>query len=361
MKFWHRALLAISLAFGAGCAEFAYYKQSVLGQLEIVRRGKHINDVLAQGRLTDDQHARLKSVQAVRDFAATTLSMSFNASYTRYVDLGRNYVVKNLVAAPEFSTQLHQWCYPFIGCASYRGFFDLQQLEQWRTELVSDGFDTTVYDVKAYSTLGWFKDPVMHSFLSLSQGQLVELILHELAHQQLYIKGDSLFNESFATAVAEAGGQRFHGAHTNATRTEAHRNKMRTLNQTINTMAGQAKEILDELYAAPLTKQAKREKKKAIFDNLQDRYRQLASANPDADFRSLYNQPLNNARLGLMATYTSYVPAFLNLLAHHQGDFGLFFRHSKRLGSLGAAQRTHCMRAWDTDQLSNKTPPANCL
>lgn len=349
-----RLLFVALLLLVSGCAELAYYRQSAAGQLDVMRRTQSVEAVLASGSLTGPEAGKLELVQSVRGFAASEMGMSFNASYTRYVNLGRNYVVRNLVAAPEFSTHLHTWCYPIIGCASYRGFFDQVLLAEEIADLEDDGFDTYAYDVTAYSTLGWFTDPVIHTFLQLPDHRLVELILHELSHQQLYVNGDSDFNESFATAVARAGTTQYLGSEENVPGYETP-----PFLATVRAEIASTRTHLQTLYAQPLENSEKRIAKNAVFSRLQDTLRSIAlQHDASAQLRYLYEEPLNNARLGIMATYSTHVPAFMQLLEHAGGNFPRFFEHSHRLAALPAAERSACLEQWRDAGLAQVT--SNC-
>ncbi|MCG6936847.1 MAG: aminopeptidase, partial [Gammaproteobacteria bacterium] len=198
----------VMIAALTGCGEIQYYMQSAKGHLDIVNNSQDIEQLIADDNLDNDTRNKLTLILQAREFAANELDLSFNDSYTSYVKLNRDYAVKNLFAAKEFSTQLYSWCYPVIGCANYRGYFDEAMLQQDRETLILQDYDTYVVKAAAYSTLGWDDDPVLNSFLEWPEYMRLGLVFHELAHQQIYIEDDTFFNESFATAVEQSGLER---------------------------------------------------------------------------------------------------------------------------------------------------------
>jgi predicted aminopeptidase len=360
--FRFQGLLIPALLVLTGCADLAYFRQSAMGQLSVMRQARPVTAVLTEdSSLTPRERRQLDTVATVRDFAADTLELSFNDSYTRFVDLGRPYVVRNLVAAPEFSTELHAWCYPVIGCAGYRGYFDEVQLEAERSRLAQLGYDTWVYDVRAYSTLGWFSDPVMRTFLAMPTEQLVELLIHELAHQQLYINDDTAFNESFASAVAQVGAKRFFERSLPLAAPQqgpavAH------LEETVAALAQETRNALESLYASDLDDAEKRMRKRAILDGLAARYRALEDeAYPGANLRHLYELPLNNARLGLIQAYSGHTEAFTNMIRALDNDMPRFYRLAEHLSALAPAERAACLANWAGARGDTPRVPAQCF
>lgn len=339
----YRLVVLVLVALLTACAEVQFYQQSIAGHLAVIHRAQPIDDLLQDQKADIQTREKLRLVQNVRRFAAQELALKFNESYTHYVDLERNHVVTNLVAAPEFSTQLHGWCYLVIGCASYRGYFDQHQLAAEVERLEEGGMDVYSYPVLAYSTLGWFSDPVLSSFLALAEPQLARLILHELAHQHLYVKGDTDFNESFATAIATAGLQRFYTG-TEGAQVLEKIEQMELAEKEIRKLARDARAQLEHLYALPINDAQKRKRKTEVLARFSEKYQALMETlRPHAD------EPpatFNNARLGVMGTYDNHVPAFLNLLQHHEGNFALFLHHASRIGSLAASERHLCLRLW---------------
>ena len=338
-----------------------YYMQSAKGHLDILNDSQNIEELIANNNLDTDIHNKLALILQVREFAANTLYLSFNDSYTSYVNLNRDYAVNNLFAAEEFSTQLYSWCYPVIGCANYRGYFDEQMLLEYRDDLNSQDYDTYVVKVAAYSTLGWFEDPVLSNFLDWPEYRLVGLIFHELAHQQLYINDDTFFNESFAMAVEQAGLEQWYSGRKNSDQLEKYRENQKR-NDTVITLASLARTDLNELYQQPVPDTSKRQQKEKIIQHLQQQYALLAEnwgnkSNVDV----LHNGEINNASLGIMAAYHKFVPAFLSILKSHNNDFQSFYSHVYRLSELTADNRQQCLLAWAKNSLSeSKTIPLMC-
>ena len=200
-----RWLISMTLLLLQGCADLGYYWHSASGHLEIMRQRTDFAELLADDSLESDLRQRLLLVQKIRQFSITRLALPDNGSYRSFVQLDRSYVLQNLFAAPEFSIRLHQWCYPIIGCASYRGYYDSKRLRDDAAQLEADGYEVHIGEVPAYSTLGWFDDPVLSSFVYWPEHRLAGLLFHELTHQRLFIENDTTFNESLASAVQQAG------------------------------------------------------------------------------------------------------------------------------------------------------------
>jgi predicted aminopeptidase len=280
---------------------------------------------------------------SAREYAANTLHLSFNNSFSEYAELHRDYVVRNLYAAPEFSTDLYSWCYPVIGCANYRGFFDEDMLGELQQDLDSQGYDTYISNVTAYSTLGWFADPVLNTFVALADYQLVALVFHELAHQQIYVSGDTFFNESFAMAVEQAGIKLFYAAKEDAADFQVFLEDQQQRGARIE-LAVQAREDLARIYQQPLSDASKRKHKQDVLQELKEQY--LAQTESAAKEGAAPRFEFNNARLGAVAAYHKYVPGFLQILASHDDDFSQFYSHVDMLAQLEPEQRAMCLFAW---------------
>ncbi len=202
------AVLALAL-FGAGCSTVDYYAQSIQGHLAVMEAARPIPEVIADPQAPPPLKQRLERAQQIRRYASAELALPDNRSYTQYADLKRPYVVWNVFATPELSMTLKQWCYPIVGCAGYRGYFERDAAEQAAGELRAGGYEVHVSGVPAYSTLGWLPDPLLNTFIGGTEGQLAGLVFHELAHQVVFVGGDTTFNESFATAVEREGVRRW--------------------------------------------------------------------------------------------------------------------------------------------------------
>lgn len=343
-------LLLIPVAI-SGCADLSYYLHSINGHFSILNKTQDISDLLADENTEPDLANRLKLVGRIRLFALQQLHLPESDSYTIYADLKRSYALKNLFAAPEFSIQPHQWCYPIVGCAGYRGYFDETRLNRYTTSLKNQGFDVYVAKVSAYSTLGWFDDPVLNTFINWPEYRLAGMIFHELSHQQLYIDGDTHFNESFAVAVQQAGINKWLKMNGKPGQAKSYQQQLVNRQQVIQ-LIKQGREELAHLYELKLTDSEKREAKEDILQKLKDRYTRLSSGfNIAEGFERWFNSPINNAKLASVSTYYAQVPAFLNLLKKHDNDFKAFFKHVKNIGGLSDSQRTQCLESWKTETL----------
>jgi len=206
-RFIGRGLLLLVLLLLGGCTTLSYYRQSVSGQWELWEKRRPIDEVIAAPDTPSALRKKLQSVLAMRDFASAELALPDNDSYRSYADLQRPFVVWNVFAAKPFAMTLKRWCFPFAGCVGYRGYFSQTEAQKFADEQAAAGLEVYVGGVAAYSTLGWFDDPMLNTVLNRSPARIAGLVFHELAHQQLYIKGDTAFNEAFATTV-ELGGVR---------------------------------------------------------------------------------------------------------------------------------------------------------
>src|SRR5437588_140838 len=192
----------------SGCAT-PYLLQAASGEWQLLHRRVPIDSLLADPRTPPALRGHLEVVRAAREFAVRELHLPDNASYRSYADIGRPYVVWNVVAAPEFSAEPKRWCFPVAGCVAYRGYFHERRAREFAAALAVRGFDVAVDGVPAYSTLGRFADPVLSSMLGYGDDELAATIFHELAHQLLYVPDDSQFNEAFASTVEDEGLERW--------------------------------------------------------------------------------------------------------------------------------------------------------
>jgi predicted aminopeptidase len=205
-------ILLILLMF-SGCTQLGYYTQSVSGQLDIWRREKPIHEVIEDAASPPALRDKLAQVLVIREYASRELALPANSSFRRYADLQRPFVAWNVFATEEFSMQPKTWCFAVAGCVSYRGYFAKADAENFAVGIAAAGHDVYVGGVPAYSTLGWFADPVLNTFIHYSPVELARLIFHELSHQVVYVKDDTVFNESFAVAVERAGVARWIARH----------------------------------------------------------------------------------------------------------------------------------------------------
>jgi len=329
----------ISCLLLSACGNAGYYLQAVSGQLELMSRRTAISEILSDPAQADELKRRLEVVLEVRDFASEQLGLPENDSYRSYADLGREYAVWNVFAAPEFSIEATTWCFPVAGCVAYRGYFEEAGADVFAATLQQQGYEVFVGGVAAYSTLGRFDDPVLNTMLQWNDTRLAAVIFHELAHQLVYVKGDTSFNESFSSMVEQEAVRRWMEA---SGRTDQLQSYLlgRERAEQFASMIIQFRRELGELYGSGLQEAQMREKKRAMFAELQSRYLLLRDQwNGWSGYDGWFSRELNNAHLVPVATYQALVPAFRILLARHSGDMGAFYAEVRSLARLPSAAR----------------------
>ena len=333
------AALAIVSLIVVGCTNLPYYLQSVRGQLDIWSRQHDIAAVIDRPTTPEPLRAKLKDVLEIREFASDALGLPRNASYRSYANLDRPYVIWNVFAAPEFSIQPRQWCFVFAGCVAYRGYFSKGDAETFAEDVAREGFDVFVGGVPAYSTLGYFPDPVLNTFVNYPKPHLARLVFHELAHQVAYVRDDTVFNESFAVTVEQEGMRRWldrYGTVQDRTTSALIAQRRSQFVHLIEGYRGR----LDVLYRSGLPPGEMRGRKAALFAELQAEYGQLkASWGGFAGFDRWFSEKPNNALLASVSIYTRKVPAFQALLARENGDLPRFYEAVKALARLGKRER----------------------
>lgn len=333
------------IATGCACTTMGYYAQSVHGQVEILQKRQPITSVLNTGSLSAHIANQLAQVQDIREFAKEELGLPDNGSYRDYVDLQREYVVWNVFAAPELSLTGLEWCYLFVGCLSYRGYFSGEAARREAATLEQQGHDVFVGGVAAYSTLGWFADPVLNTMLRQDIEYLARTIFHELAHQKIYIKNDTEFNEAFADTIAEIGVQRWLAREGDpAGRTKLERKQIRE-NEFVELVLNY-RDKLNAVYNTGLPDSEKRAKKSAIFTEMINEYQQLRSGwDGYGVYDAWFAAGLNNAKLLAVATYRQYLPGFKSLLVSVDNDLRRFYRVVEQLGGCNPEQRRQILLA----------------
>src|SRR5689334_15488036 len=321
-----KTLLALfAAALLAGCESLSYYSQAIGGHFQMLAAARPINDWLADPATPTDLKARLETAQRIRQFATRELHLPDNGSYTSYADLGRRYAVWNVFAAPQFSVAPKQECFPFTGCVAYRGFFSEREAQRYAERLRGKGYDVYVGGVLAYSTLGWFDDPLLSTFIRYPESQVARLVFHELAHQVVYAKNDTTFNESFAVAVEDEGVRRWlESQHRTAELAafQSGQNRKREFSARVK----ETRERLKTIYASHLPPEQMLEQKKGEFDRLRAQFPGVVPAEP------------NNAFLVSVALYTDLVPAFERLLAA-SGNLDAFYARARQLANEDRTQR----------------------
>jgi len=335
-----RSLLVLVTAVAlASCGTVKFYTQAARGQWEIMGKARPIPEVLADPATGGKLKQRLRLVQELRDFARKELHLPAEKQFGGYTDLGRPYVVWVVFASKEFSVKPKGWWYPLVGTLSYRGFFDAASAKAEGKKLKDQGLDVYVGGTEAYSTLGWFADPVLNTFLHRDDASLAELIFHELTHARLFIAGDTDFNEALATAVGQAGVRKWlrsRGRMDDLAEYEQGLTQDREIIDLLLSTRGE----LETLYATPSSAPSLREAKAAAFQRMQIRYGEIKRRwTGDSRYDRFFEQPMNNARLNTVATYYDLVPDFERLLKRWDGDVNVFLAKVEAMKSQSKDER----------------------
>lgn len=341
-KKWRALVFCGVAAMVAGCAQLGYFVQAAHGQFSLLSEARPIDDWLANPGVEEKLKGKLARVKEIRAFAARELGLPENDSYTTYANLNRPFVMWNIVATPELSLKPLQWCFPVAGCVNYRGYYSKEDAQAYAAELRAENYDVEVSGVPAYSTLGWFKDPVLSTFIQYPDGELARLVFHELAHQVVYVPGDSRFNESFAVAVEEAGVERWMALYGD--------DKMRRAyvayegrKRDFLALLMKHRKALTETFERGISDDAKRKEKAAIFNALKEEYLVLKESwGGYGGYDRWFAEPLSNAHLSAVATYHDFVPGFRAMLTQ-QKSMGKFYEAVRQLSTLGKEERHHVL------------------
>jgi predicted aminopeptidase len=325
-----------------GCSSVGYYSQLASGQWQLLRVREPVSEVIADPSRPQQLREHLAQSQKARTFASQQLHLPDNQSYRLYADIGRPYVVWNVFATSEFSLSPQNHCFPIAGCVAYRGYYSQGAARGEAALLHQQGMDVSIGGVEAYSTLGWFNDPIMSSMMGWGDERLATLIFHELAHQRFYVKDDTEFNESFATFVEQEGTRQWRAARGLAPASSA---ALKQRDQFIQLILDTRKH-LEHLYAQPLAAERMRQAKAAEFERLRSDYRQMRDDQWGGDKRydAWINMPMNNARLLPFGLYDQWVPAFAALFRESDGDWLKFYGQVEKLGGLPVDERKAALR-----------------
>jgi predicted aminopeptidase len=348
VKLRRRSLAAVvALLAGplSGCASLHYYVQATAGQLDLLARRVPLQQLRDAEHTPPSLSRRIATAMTIREFAVAELALPDSGSYRSFVALDGDYVVWSLVIAPALSLTPVPSCFPVVGCVSYRGYYRLEDGARAARAARSRGLDVYLAPVPAYSTLGWFDDPLLSSTLNASDAEVARLVFHELTHEKLYVSGDTEFNEAYASAVAEVGLRRWLRRHGSAEERAA-AEQARARRAAFLSLVGEARDALHAVYSTPAPGEAKRARKARILRELRAGYGDLkASWGGYTGYDRWFGQDLNNAKLALLGTYSDLVPGFLALLRAAHGDMVLFHRRVRELARATPAQRRRTLRA----------------
>ena len=339
LRLFTRVLLAgLALFLLVSCETITYYGQAAKGQLSLLMGRQEIQTLLKDESLPQQTRHKLSLILEAREFAEDTLLLEPENSYLSFVELDRPFVVWNVFAAPEFSTNAQTWCYPIAGCVSYRGYFSEASAREFADSLEQQHLDVYSGGVDAYSTLGWFNDPITSAVLRRSDNDLIALLFHELAHRRVYLPGDTTFNESFATFVATEGLRRWLHIHPQqGLISQIEREAL--IDQAFVALVSRYRQKLDSLYTESLDVEAKRIEKARVQEALRDEYSEFREQWDYNGYDRWFSGPLNNAQLSTVASYNDLVPAFARLLEKSEGDLARFYAEVTEISKLESEQR----------------------
>lgn len=352
----YKGLLILTCLAVGGCGTL-YVAQAAKGQLQILNAREPIKRVLADPKTDPALKQRLEVVRMAREFASRELKLPNNKSYTSYADLKREFVVWTVVATPEFSVEPQEWCFPFVGCVAYRGYFKQASADSFAESLRIEGFDTLVGGVPAYSTLGKFNDPILNTMMTYGDDELASIMFHELSHQVLYIADDTSFNEAFAVTVEQEGLARwlkFRGREGDLPKYH----KRRARQAAGVALVARFRRELTMLYGTPLDAQTMRERKREVFARLVRELRVLDERfGTESGLAAALDGKPNNARLASLATYYECVPGFERLLADRQHDLPRFYDAVRELAKLPREERRARLCRPEAEAVREDAPP----
>ncbi len=347
-------LLAAVVVMVSGCKTLSFYAQAIKGQYQIFAHEQAVQKLLTDPKTPDRLKRRLEVVEQLRAFADKQLRLPVDGHYRKYVDLHRSYVVWNVQAAPEFSMQPKTWWYPLVGSLDYRGYFSRGSATNYAAYLRRKDLDVAVGGVQAYSTLGWFKDPLLNTFLFESDADLAEILFHELGHQRVFARGDTDFNEAFATTVGEEGARRWLRSVRTPVELDEYLAHLHRNDQFVH-LVMKTRARLETLYGDERTSEGKvkatdrdknvpqdrlRQQKEQIFSDMKREFAAVRKEwNGNKEFDWWFEHPINNAHLNSVAEYYDLVPGFERLLAQNGGDLEKFYEAAERLSKQPRRER----------------------
>lgn len=351
------AALAVLLTLVSGCSP-AYFVQATSGQMQVLRARRPFDAVRADPATGAELRRKLDLAEAALAFAHAELGLPDNGSYREFAGIDRPYATWNVFAAPEFSLELRTWCFPVAGCVAYRGYFAEESAREFAAALAGDGEDVYVGGAVGYSTLGFFRDPLLSSETRLDDAALVGVIFHELAHQQLYAAGDTVFSESFATLVEQEGMIRWLGSRGDQAGLCDYLHGLER-RRDVHALFDAARDRLRAIYTGNAPEAERRDAKAAEIAQLRDKYRRLRAQWTGPPYLDgWFDGDINNARLGALAAYDRYVGALRVILDGEGGDLRSLYRRAARLARLRPQERAEVLREITSPTL--REPGAAC-
>ena len=343
------------LTFCGGCSDLGYYWQAASGHLDLLSRKQDIQELIDSPNTASELKRKLKLVKSVRKFAMKQLAIPENEGYSGYVELDRPYVTMVVTAAPKLELKAQKWCYWFIGCQEYRGYFDEEQARIFAEKLHRQELDVSVRQVSAYSTLGWlnkswmpdyFSDPVLSTFLRRNDIEMIAVLIHEIAHQVVYVSNDTSFNESFAVFVEQEGLRQFLSYAEEKDILDKDRAELyqwylnsskdrKLFRQLINSTF----EEMDKLFSSELANTDKLRKKQQLYENLRENYKSLKNEFLVLSYDNWFNRDLNNTHLLGVRRYNSKVEKFRSLFDQQGKDWRQFFQVVRELAEESLEER----------------------
>lgn len=328
----------------SGCETVHFYTQAAAGQIRILSSRRPVEEVIREPGTSQEVRRKLELVSSIRVFAEDQLALPVQDSYATYVETGQSYVVWNVFAAPEFSLEMKKFCFPVAGCVNYKGFFKQADARNAAEGLRRDGYDVYVGGVAAYSTLGWFDDPIMDTFLRRSDTRLAALLFHELAHKAVYAQGDTSFNEGFATALERYALKQWLSQRNNG-QAYAEYEAAEIRRQQVIHLIRQTRDRLAELYGNDSDADTMRKQKHEVLEALREDYRKLRQSwDGHTEFQAWMTGPINNAALGAVGAYQDRVPAFEAILRRVNFDIPAFVEQCRELAAMDKEEREQAMR-----------------
>ena len=335
--------------FLSGCGEFHYYLQAIEGHLDILNRKKDLRQLLQDPQTPPPLARKLRLVQHVRQFAKEQLQLPRIQGYRAYADIEKTYVSTVVTASQALKLEPYQWCFLFVGCVAYRGYFDSARAKAYAGQLAKEGWDVALGKVRAYSTLKWlnnefmpdyFKDPILNTFIERSDREIIGTLIHEMAHQVVFVAGDTSFNESFAVFVEEEGMKQYMQSR-NQEDSPAYQRYLQS-NEDQNRFLRIIRTFykrFEELYHSPLSEEEKLLHKKRLFREMREKYRQNAHQFKVLNYRGWFEQPLNNAHLLGIKRYHSYTTSFQRIFEEQQRHWPAFFKTIEEIADLPKDER----------------------